>query len=356
MAKAVEIKVETKSNPRAAALADVLRGINKKHGANTAMILGDQNVADIETCSSGSLLLDSILGGGYPKGRIVEVYGPEASGKTTLVLHAIAEVQKAGGIAAFLDVEHALDPKYARQLGVNIDELILSQPDSGEQALDVAEELIKSGIVSFVAIDSVAALVPQAELDGEMGDANIGLQARLMSKALRKIAGVVNKTKCTVMFTNQLREKVGIMFGNPEVTTGGKALKFYASVRLEVRKKDSIKEGPNILGHKLSVKTVKNKVFPPFKNVELDVIYGYGVDRIGEILDMASEEGIIVKAGAWFSYKGEKIGQGRENAKTWLKENPGVCDSLLVTFAEKTKKERIKFVPEVDSEEEPLEE
>lgn len=353
---AVKTNMPTPNTQRAAALQDVLKSINKKHGTNTAMILGNENVVDIETVSSGSLLLDVILGGGYPKGRIIEVYGPESSGKTTMVLHAIAEVQKAGGIAAFIDAEHALDANYARALGVNIDELILSQPDSGEQALDVCEELVKSGIVSFVAIDSVAALVPQSELDGEMGDASMGVQARLMSKALRKIAGVVHKTKCTVMFTNQLRQKIGVMFGNPETTTGGNALKFYASVRLDVRKKEAIKEGPNILGHKLAVKTVKNKVAPPLKTVELDIVYGFGVDRAGEVLDMATEAGIIVKAGAWYSYLNEKIGQGRDSAKTWLKENPAICNKLAADFAEKIKKDRLAAKPMVEVEDEPFDE
>lgn len=351
MARTTESKVDVNNSQRAAALQDVLKQINKKHGANTTMVLGDKNVTDVEVTSSGSLLLDNILGGGYPKGRIIEVYGPESSGKTTLVLHAIAQVQKAGGIAAFIDAEHALDPKYARQLGVNIDELVLSQPDSGEQALDVAEELVKSGIVNFVAIDSVAALVPQAELEGEMGDANIGLQARLMSKALRKIAGVVSKTKCTVMFTNQLREKVGIMFGNPEVTSGGKALKFYATIRLEVRKKEQLKEGTTITGHKLSVKTVKNKVAPPFRVVELDIVYGLGVDSAGEVIDLGVEDGTIVKAGAWYSYNGEKIGQGRDNAKGWLKDNPETFFKLIADFTEKARKERAKHVPQKDDEE-----
>ena len=348
MAKA-EIREVNKVDQRAVLLQDVLKSINKKHGLNTCIVLGENKVAAVEVVTSGSLMLDSILGGGFPKGRIIEVYGPESSGKTTMVLHAIAEVQKAGGIAAFIDTEHALDLNYAKTLGVDTSSLIFSQPDSGEQALDVAEELIKSGIVSFIAIDSVAALVPQAELDGEMGDANIGLQARLMSKALRKISGVTSKTKCTVMFTNQLREKVGIMFGNPEVTTGGKALKFYATIRLEVRKKDAIKEGAVVMGHKLSIKTVKNKVFPPMKVVEVDIIYGKGVDTAGEVLDLAVEAGMVVKAGAWFSYNGERIGQGRDNAKNWLRDNPAEYDALLKTLTEKALKDRGNIVvDEVD--------
>lgn len=348
-------KVETKDNQKAMLLQDVIKGLNKKHGANTVIVLGEEKVANIEVVSSGSLLLDSILGGGYPKGRIIEIYGPESSGKTTMVLHAIAEVQKLGGIAAFIDTEHALDLNYAKALGVDTSMLVFSQPDSGEQALDVAEELVKSGIVSFIAIDSVAALVPTAELEGEMGDANIGLQARLMSKALRKIAGVVSKTKCTVMFTNQLREKVGIMFGNPEVTTGGKALKFYATIRLEVRKKDALKEGASVYGHKLAIKTVKNKVFPPFKTVEVDVVYGKGVDTIGEILDLAVDANLISKSGSWFAYNGERIGQGREGAKSWLESNPNVCEVLTAKISEISKAERSKHANEpVSTDDEPL--
>lgn len=343
------VKAVIKSDSRDAILQDVLKSINKKHGTNTAIVLGEEKPAPVARTSSGSLLLDSILGGGYPKGRIIEIYGPESSGKTTMVLHAIAEVQKAGGIAAFIDAENALSLEYAQSLGVDIKRLIFSQPDSGEQALDVAEELIKSGIVNFVAIDSVAALVPQAELDGEMGDSNIGLQARLMSKALRKISGVVNKTSCTVMFVNQLREKIGIMFGSPETTTGGKALKFYASVRLDVRKKDTIKDGSEVLGHKLAIKTVKNKVFPPLKSVEVDIIYGKGVDAVGEIVDMAVEDGIIVKAGAWFAYKNEKIGQGRENTKNWLKDNPEAFNEISNVI--KSKIAAVGATAEVDTSE-----
>ena len=266
--------------------------------------------------------------GGYPKGRIIEIYGPESSGKTTLTLHAIAEVQKQGGTAAFIDAEHAIDPVYAKNLGVNIDELILSQPDSGEQGLEIAETLVRSGAIDLVVVDSVAALVPQVELDGEMADQQMGLQARLMSKALRKLSGVMNKTDCTIIFINQLREKIGVMFGNPETTTGGRALKFYSSVRVEIRRSEVIKNGTEIVGNKVNIKVVKNKVAPPFKSTQVDIIYGKGISRDGEVLDLAVDKDIVDKSGAWYAYKGEKIGQGRENAKRYLVEHPDIMNEI----------------------------
>ena len=278
---------------------------------------------------TGSLTLDMALGiGGYPKGRIIEIYGPESSGKTTLTLHAIAEVQKQGGTAAFIDAEHAIDPVYAKNLGVNIDELILSQPDSGEQGLEIAETLVRSGAIDLVVVDSVAALVPQVELDGEMADQQMGLQARLMSKALRKLSGVMNKTDCTIIFINQLREKIGVMFGNPETTTGGRALKFYSSVRVEIRRSEAIKNGTEIVGNKVNIKVVKNKVAPPFKSTQVDIIYGKGISRDGEVLDLAVDKDIVDKSGAWYAYKGEKIGQGRENAKRYLVEHPDIMNEI----------------------------
>ena len=294
------------------ALDAAIGQIEKQFGKGSVMKLGDRTAVDVAVIPTGSLTLDMALGiGGYPKGRIIEIYGPESSGKTTLTLHAIAEVQKQGGTAAFIDAEHAIDPVYAKNLGVNIDELILSQPDSGEQGLEIAETLVRSGAIDLVVVDSVAALVPQVELDGEMSDQQMGLQARLMSKALRKLSGVMNKTDCTIIFINQLREKIGIMFGNPETTTGGRALKFYASVRIEIRKNDVIKNGTEIVGNKATIKVVKNKVAPPFKSTQVDIIYGKGISRDGEVLDLAVEKDIIDKSGAWYAYKGEKIGQGR---------------------------------------------
>lgn len=287
------------------------------------MRLGDQADKKVEVVSSGSISLDKALGvGGFPKGRIIEIYGPESSGKTTFALHAIASAQKNGGYAAFIDAEHALDPVYAKALGVDIENLILSQPDSGEQALEITEALIKSGSVDVIVIDSVAALVPEAELNGDMGDSHVGLHARLMSQAMRKLAGIINKTNCVAIFINQIREKVGIMFGNPETTTGGRALKFYASVRLEIRRGEAIKDGAAILGNRTNIKVVKNKVAPPFKTAEVEIIYGQGISKLGEIVDLAVNANIINKAGAWFSYNGNKIGQGRENAKEFLKNNP----------------------------------
>ena len=308
-----------------AALDDTISQIEKKFGKGSVMRLGDRTAVDVDVIPSGSLTLDKALGiGGYPKGRIIEIYGPESSGKTTLTLHAIAQAQKQGGKAAFIDAEHAIDPVYAKNLGVDIDELILSQPDSGEQALEIAEMLVRSGVIDLIVIDSVAALVPQVELDGEMGDAAVGLQARLMSKALRKLSGVMNKTNCTVIFINQLREKIGVMYGNPDTTTGGRALKFYSSVRVEIRRSEQIKQNGEIVGNKANIKVVKNKVAPPFKTTQVDIIYGKGISRDGEILDLAVEGDIVEKSGAWYAYNGEKIGQGRENAKNFLLEHPAI--------------------------------
>ena len=311
------------------ALNDAIKQIEKQFGKGSVMKLGDRAAVDVAVIPTGSLTLDMALGiGGYPKGRIIEIYGPESSGKTTLTLHAIAEVQKQGGTAAFIDAEHAIDPVYAKNLGVNIDELILSQPDSGEQGLEIAETLVRSGAIDLVVVDSVAALVPQVELDGEMGDQQMGLQARLMSKALRKLSGVMNKTDCTIIFINQLREKIGVMFGNPETTTGGRALKFYSSVRVEIRRSEAIKNGTEIVGNKVNIKVVKNKVAPPFKSTSVDIIYGKGISRDGEVLDLAVEKDIVDKSGAWYAYKGEKIGQGRENAKRYLIEHPDIMNEI----------------------------
>jgi len=311
------------------ALDQVLADIEKQFGKGSIMKLGSDAHLNIEATSSGSISLDVALGvGGYPKGRIIEIYGPESSGKTTFALHAIAEVQKTGGRAAFIDAEHALDPVYAKNLGVDLDNLLLSQPDTGEQALDICEALVKSGVIDLVVIDSVAALVPQAEIEGEMGDAHVGLQARLMSQALRKLSGVLNKTKTTAIFINQLREKVGVLFGNPETTPGGRALKFYSTVRLEVRRAEQIKQGDKVIGNKTNVKVVKNKVAPPFRTCSLDIMYGEGVSKEGEIVDLASEIDILEKSGAWYSYQGEKIGQGKENVKLLLKENEELRDEL----------------------------
>ncbi|NLZ75285.1 MAG: recombinase RecA [Erysipelotrichia bacterium] len=310
-------------------LAQTIKEIEKTYGKGSIMVLGDSVKVEEDAISSGSLLIDQALGiGGYPRGRIVEIYGPESSGKTTLALHAIAEVQKTGGKAAFIDAENAIDPMYAKNLGVKIDELILSQPDSGEQALEIAELLIKSGAIDLLVIDSVAALVPQAELDGIMSDANMGLQARLMSKAMRKLSGVMNKSKCTVIFINQLREKIGIIYGNPETTTGGRALKFYASIRVDVRKGEAIKQGSDLIGNKVNVKIVKNKVAPPFKSAQVEIRYGEGLSRISEVIDLGVEYDLIGKSGSWFSYNGEKIGQGKENVRLFLDNNPEIYDEI----------------------------
>ncbi|KGL40140.1 recombinase RecA [Listeria newyorkensis] len=314
---------------RQAALDQALKQIEKQFGKGSIMKLGEQSDHNISTISSGSLALDIALGvGGYPRGRIIEVYGPESSGKTTVALHAIAEVQAQGGTAAFIDAEHALDPAYAKNLGVNIDELLLSQPDTGEQALEIAEALVRSGAVDILVIDSVAALVPRAEIEGEMGDSHVGLQARLMSQALRKLSGAINKSKTIAIFINQIREKVGVMFGNPEITPGGRALKFYSTVRLEVRRAEQLKQGTDVIGNKTKIKVVKNKVAPPFRVAEVDVMYGFGISREGELVDMASEIDVINKSGSWYSYNEERIGQGRENAKQYLKEHPEIRDEI----------------------------
>lgn len=312
---------------RRAALDMALRQIEKQFGKGSIMKMGEAGaVHQVSTVSSGILALDISLGvGGYPRGRVLEIYGPESSGKTTVALHAIAAVQKNGGQAAFIDAEHALDPLYARNLGVNIDELLLSQPDTGEQALEIAEALVRSGAVDIVVIDSVAALVPKAEIEGEMGDSHVGLQARLMSQALRKLSGSINKSKTIAIFINQIREKVGVMFGNPEITPGGRALKFYASVRLEVRRAEAIKQGNDIVGNRTKIKVVKNKVAPPFKQAEVDIMYGEGISREGSILDIGSDLDIVQKSGAWYAFNGERMGQGRENAKQFLKENDTIC-------------------------------
>lgn len=314
---------------RRAALEMALRQIEKQFGKGSIMKLGESTHMQVETISSGSLALDIALGvGGFPRGRIVEVYGPESSGKTTVALHAIAEVQRGGGQAAFIDAEHALDPLYASKLGINIDELLLSQPDTGEQALEIAEALVRSGAVDIIVIDSVAALVPKAEIEGEMGDSHVGLQARLMSQALRKLSGAINKSKVIAIFINQLREKVGVMFGNPETTPGGRALKFYSSVRLEVRRVETIKQGNDMVGNRTKIKVVKNKVAPPFKQADIDIMYGEGISREGSIIDIATEMDIINKSGAWYSFNNERLGQGRENAKQFLKENREIAETI----------------------------
>ncbi len=319
-----------KENLKNDTLDETLKQIEKLYGKGAVMRLGDRETVDVDAIPTGSLLIDQAIGvGGYPKGRIIEIFGPESSGKTTLALHAIAECQKNGGRAAFIDAEHAIDPLYAKNLGVDINELILSQPDNGEQALEIVEMLADSGSINLIVVDSVAALVPQAELDGEMGDSSVGLQARLMSKAMRKIAGILNKKECAVIFINQLREKVGVMYGNPETTSGGRALKFYASVRIDIRRTEAIKQGSDIIGNTCRVKIVKNKVSPPFKQCEIDIIYGQGISKEGEILDRSVELGLIKKAGSWFEYNGSKIAQGRDAAKAYLKENEDVANELL---------------------------
>ncbi|MDM8148429.1 recombinase RecA [Priestia megaterium] len=316
-------------NDKKAALDMALKQIEKQFGTGSIIKMGEGTHTKVEASSSGSLALDIALGiNGYPKGRIMEVYGPESSGKTTVSLHAIAEVQKNGGRAAFIDAEHALDPVYARKLGVDIDELLLSQPDTGEQALEIAEALVRSGAVDIIVVDSVAALVPQKEIEGEMGDSHVGLQARLMSQALRKLSGAINKSKTIAIFINQIREKVGVMFGNPETTPGGRALKFYSSVRLEVRRAEQLKLGNDIVGNKTRIKVVKNKMAPPFRIAEVDIMYGEGISKEGEILDIGSEVDIVQKSGSWFSYNEERLGQGRENAKIFLKENPEIREEI----------------------------
>jgi recombination protein RecA len=312
------------------ALDAALSQIERQYGKGAVMKLGDPaNQMNVETIPTGSLSLDIALGlGGIPKGRIVEIYGPESSGKTTVTLHMIAEVQKRGGIAGFIDAEHALDPVYAKNIGVDVDNLYISQPDNGEQALEITETMVRSGAIDIVVVDSVAALVPKAEIDGDMGDSHVGLQARLMSQALRKLTAVISKSNCTVIFINQLREKVGVMFGNPETTTGGRALKFYSSVRLDVRRIESLKQSGEVTGNRTRVKVVKNKIAPPFKEAEFDIMFGEGISKVGDILDLAANVNIVVKSGAWYAYEGNKIGQGRENAKQYLKDNPDVCQEI----------------------------
>ena len=312
------------------ALDAAISQIEKQYGKGAVMKLGDSSAnMNVEAIPTGSLSLDLALGiGGIPKGRIVEIYGPESSGKTTVTLHMIAEVQKRGGIAGFIDAEHALDPAYAKNIGVDIDNLYISQPDCGEQALEITETMVRSGAIDIVVVDSVAALVPKQEMDGDMGDAVMGAQARLMSQAMRKLTAVISKTNCTVIFINQLREKLGVMFGNPETTTGGRALKFYSSVRLDVRRTEAIKQGGEVIGNRTKVKIVKNKVAPPFKEAEFDIMFGKGISKTGDILDLAADNGIIVKSGAWYAYEGNKIGQGRENTKQYLIENPEICNEI----------------------------
>ncbi|WP_029169165.1 recombinase RecA [Clostridium cellulovorans] len=317
------------NNDKIKAIETVMSQIEKQFGKGSIMKLDKASVMDIETISTGSLALDIALGvGGVPRGRIIEIYGPESSGKTTVTLHVIAEAQKMGGTAAFIDAEHALDPSYARRLGVKVNELLVSQPDNGEQALEIVEALVRSNSVDVIVVDSVAALVPRAEIEGEMGDSHIGLQARLMSQALRKLTAAINKSKCVVIFINQLREKIGIMFGSPETTTGGRALKFYSSIRLDIRKIDTLKSGEEILGNRTRIKVIKNKVAPPFKKIEFDIMYNEGISREGDLIDIAVNEGIVEKSGAWFSYKATRLGQGRENSKLFLKENLAVASEI----------------------------
>jgi recombination protein RecA len=341
------------SNGRQAALDSALKQIEKQFGKGAIMKLGADTVNNIEVVSSGSIALDAALGvGGFPRGRIIEIYGPESSGKTTFALHALAEVQKAGGNAAFIDAEHALDPVYARNLGVDLDNLLLSQPDTGEQALEIAEALVRSSAIDIIVVDSVAALVPEAEIEGEMGDSHIGLQARLMSQAMRKLAGAINKSKCIAIFINQIREKVGVMFGNPETTPGGRALKFYSTVRLEVRRGEQLKVGTDIVGNNTKLKVVKNKVAPPFKTAAVDIMYGKGISKEGEVLDIGVELDIVNKSGSWYAYNNEKIGQGRENVKQFLKDNPLICQEIENKIRENLKITSISFAGKEGSNEE----
>jgi recombination protein RecA len=334
-----------RAGDREKALETALLQIERQFGKGSVMRLGEETRAPIEVIASGSISLDVALGiGGYPRGRIVEIYGPESSGKTSLALHAVANAQKAGGIAAFIDAEHALDPVYAQKLGVDTDALLVSQPDTGEQALEIADMLIRSGAIDIIVVDSVAALVPKAEIEGEMGDSHVGLQARLMSQALRKVAGALNQTKTTAIFINQLREKIGVMFGSPETTTGGKALKFYASVRLDVRRIETLKDGTDAVGNRTRVKVVKNKMSPPFKVAEFDILYGVGISREGSLIDLGVEQGIVRKSGAWYTYDGDQLGQGKENARTYMRENPDVANEI-----EKRIKEKLGVGPQLDA-------
>lgn len=330
---------QTENSGKSKALGLALETIEKQFGKGSIMKLGEAHKTNVETVPTGSVSLDLALGGGIPKGRIIEIYGPESSGKTTLTLHAIAEIQKQGGTAAFIDAEHALDPAYAKRLGVDVDNLLISQPDNGEQALEIAETLVRSNAVDLVVVDSVAALVPRAEIEGDMGDSHMGLQARLMSQALRKLTGVINRSHTTVIFINQIRMKIGVMFGNPETTTGGNALKFYASVRMDIRRIGQIKQGEEMIGNRVRVKVVKNKIAPPFRTSEFDIMYNRGISKSGDVLDLAVKYGVVEKSGAWFAYKDEKIGQGREAAKEYLEKNPKVMDELSKKIAEAAAKE-----------------
>ncbi len=325
---------KAQADGRAKALNLALETIEKQFGKGSIMKLGEQTNVQVECIPTGSLSLDLALGGGLPKGRIIEIYGPESSGKTTLTLHAIAEIQKQGGTAAFIDAEHALDPSYAKRIGVDVDNLLLSQPDNGEQALEIAETLVRSNAVDLIVVDSVAALTPRAEIEGDMGDSHMGLQARLMSQALRKLTGVISRSKATVIFINQIRMKIGVMFGNPETTTGGNALKFYASVRMDIRRVSQIKQGEEVIGNRTRVKVVKNKIAPPFRQAEFDIMYNQGISRSGDVLDLAVEHNIVEKSGAWFAYNGAKIGQGREAAKKYLEENPKVLEEIAKKVTE----------------------
>ena len=351
------MRMASNNNDKLKALESALSQIEKAYGKGSVMKLGDKSAAmNVEAVPTGSLSLDIALGiGGVPKGRIVEIYGPESSGKTTVALHMVAEVQKRGGIAGFIDAEHALDPMYAKNIGVDIDNLYISQPDNGEQALEITETMVRSGAVDIVIVDSVAALVPKAEIEGDMGDSHVGLQARLMSQALRKLTAVISKSNCVVIFINQLREKVGVMFGNPETTTGGRALKFYASVRMDVRRIESLKMGGEFVGSRTRVKVVKNKVAPPFKEAEFDIMFGEGISKVGDILDLAVNEGIIQKSGAWFAYNEIKIGQGRENAKMYLKENPTVAEEVEKKVREKFQFGKRDVLADMEEDEEFLE-
>ncbi|RYE03331.1 MAG: recombinase RecA [Sphingomonadales bacterium] len=350
--KVIDSNMAAPTTEKQKALEAALAQIDRAFGKGSAMRLGSKETMQVETIATGSLGLDIALGvGGLPRGRVIEIYGPESSGKTTLALHVIAEAQRTGGVAAFVDAEHALDPVYAKKLGVNIDELIVSQPDTGEQALEIVDTLVRSNAIDVLVVDSVAALVPRAEIEGEMGDSHVGLQARLMSQSLRKLTGSISRSRCMVIFINQLRMKIGVMYGNPETTTGGNALKFYASVRLDIRRTGQIKDRDDIIGNTTRVKVVKNKVAPPFKQVEFDIMYGEGISKIGEILDLGVKAGIVEKSGAWFSYDSVRIGQGRENSKTFLKENPDLCARLETAIRARTEKvaEEMLASPEPDA-------